>query len=294
MPRLAVLVLALGLFAPPVAPTALHGLPVQDAPLGDAVQEWSPAVSMQFRGVSSTEISPDGAHVAFVVREPLMEGEQSEYLSHIWMAAADGSGARQYTRGDESAGNPSFTPDGSHLLFTTSRSGENQVWALPIGGGEAFQVTDASEGVGSYAISPDGSHLAYTMRDPESEAWAEAKKEKRDVIVADTDFRYSHLYLGPFRGGLQPHAHQMTDGDFTVTGWDWSPDGQYVVFAHQTDPRINTGRLDGDISIVNAMEHAPEGGHTFATRTLVTGGGVEGSPRFSPDGTMVAYVSTGD
>ncbi|NNF38460.1 MAG: hypothetical protein HKN71_07325, partial [Gemmatimonadetes bacterium] len=196
MPRLAalVLVLALGVSA---APPALHALPLQEAQVADAPQEWSPAVSMEFRGVSSTVISPDGAHVAFVVREPLMEGEQSEYLSHIWMAAADGSGARQFTRGDESAGNPSFTPDGAHLLFTTSRSGENQVWALPVAGGEAFQVTDASEGVGSYAISPDGSHLAYTMSDPESEEWTKAQEEKRDVIVADSDFRYSHLYMGP-------------------------------------------------------------------------------------------------
>jgi dipeptidyl aminopeptidase/acylaminoacyl peptidase len=294
MSRLVVLVLAIGLSAPTAAPSALHALPVQQGPAAPAAQGWSPAVSMQFRGVSSTVISPDGAHVAFLVREPLMEGEQSEYRSHVWMAAADGSGARQFTRGEESASNPSFTPDGAYLLFTTSRSGDTQVWALPVAGGEAFQVTDAPEGVGSYAISPDGSHLAYTMRDPESEEWTEAKKEKRDVIVADTDFRYAHLYLGPFRGGLQEHAHQMTDGDFTVTGWDWSPDGQYVVFAHQTDPRINTGRLDGDLSIVNAMEHAPEGGHTFATRTLVTGGGVEGNPYFSPDGTQVAYVSTGD
>ncbi|NNK63894.1 MAG: S9 family peptidase [Gemmatimonadetes bacterium] len=294
MPRLAALVLALGVSASIAAPPALHALPLQQAQAADASQEWSPAVSMEFRGVSSTVISPDGAHVAFVVREPLMEGEQSEYLSQIWMAAADGSGARQFTRGDESAGNPSFTPDGAHLLFTTSRSGENQVWALPVAGGEAFQVTDASEGVGSYAISPDGSHLAYTMSDPESEEWTKAQEEKRDVIVADSDFRYSHLYMGPFRGTMQPHAHQMTDGDFTVTGWDWSPDGQYVVFAHQADPRINTARLDGDLSIVNAMEHAPEGGHTFATRELVTGGGVEGNPYFSPDGTQVAYVSTGD
>jgi dipeptidyl aminopeptidase/acylaminoacyl peptidase len=210
------------------------------------------------------------------------------------MAAADGSVARQYTQGDESATSPSFTPDGAYLLFTASRSGENQVWALPVAGGEAFQVTDAPEGVGSYAVSPDGSHLAYTMRDTESEAWTEAKKEKRDVIVADSDYRYTHLYLGPFAGEKQVHAHRVTEGDFTVTGWDWSPDGQHIVFGHQSDPRINTGQLDGDLSIVNAMEHAPEGGHTFAPRALVTGGGVEGSPYFSPDGAWVAFESTGD
>jgi dipeptidyl aminopeptidase/acylaminoacyl peptidase len=249
----------------------------------EAAPEWTPELSMQFRGIGGTVISPD-----------LMEGEQSEYRTHVWVAAADGSWSRQYTRGDESASSPSFSPDGTRLLFTTSRSGENQVWALPLAGGEAYQVTDAEEGVGSYAVAPDGSHLAYTMRDPASEEWETAVKEKRDVIVADTDFRFSHIYMGPFGDGLQEHAHQVTDGDFTVTGWDWSPDGAHIVFSHQTDPRINTGRLNGDISVVNTMEHSAEDEHTFATRLLVSGPGVEGSPLVSPDGSLVAYVSTGN
>ncbi|MDX1494402.1 MAG: hypothetical protein R3253_10110, partial [Longimicrobiales bacterium] len=273
----------------------LTALPLAAPAAGQAdATEWTPELSMQFRAVSSTTISPDGSLVAFVVREPLMEGEQSEYRSHVWVAATDGSWTRQFTRGEESASNPSFTPDGETLLFTTSRSGDNQVWALPLVGGEAYQVTEASEGVGSYAVSPDGSHLAYTMADPESEAWEQAKKEKRDVIVADSDYRYEHIYMGPLGDGMQPRAHQVTDGDFTVTGWDWAPDGRHIVFAHRTDPRINTGRLDGDISVVNTMEHGPDGGHTFTVRPLVMGEGVEDSPLVSPDGSLVAFISTGD
>ncbi|MDT8342601.1 MAG: S9 family peptidase [Longimicrobiales bacterium] len=281
---LALLLLGAGLAAPG---------PVFAQPQEEASPAWTPAFSMQFRGVGGTAISPDGRWVAFTVTDPLMEGEQSEYRTHVWVAAADGSGARQFTRGDESASNPSFSPDGTRLLFTSAREGRNQVWALPLAGGEAYRVTDAPEGVGSYALSPDGSHLAYTMTDPESEAWKEAKKEKRDVIVADTDFRNAHLYLGPFGDGLQAHAHRVTEGDFTVTGWDWTPDGSAIVFAHQSDPRINTGRLDGDLMVVDVRAHDDEGEHTFPVRTLVAGAGVESSPRVSPDGRRVAYVSTG-
>lgn len=298
LPSLATAALVLTLVGAP-RPTVLAA---QEADAG-----WTPELSIQFRGIGATAVSPDGMLVAYVVTEPLIEGEQSEYLSHIWVAAADGSWSRQYTRGDESASSPSFSPDGTHLLFTSSREDKSQVWALPLAGGEAFQVTRAPEGVGSYAVSPDGSHLAYTMDDPESEAWAAAKKEKRDVIVADTDFRFSHLYMGPFGGAAQSMAHQVTDGDFTVTGWDWAPDGQSIVFSHQSDPRINTGRRDGDISVVDTrmtgMAHGAhemggaemaEGmGHGFAVRALVTGAGVEGSPYFSPDGRWIAYESTG-
>ena len=258
-----------------------------------AEEGWTPALSMQFRGVGGTAVSPDGAWVAFTVREPLMEGEQSEYRTHVWMAAADGSGARQYTRGEESASGPVFTADGTRLLFTSGRNGKNQVWALPLAGGEAWQVTDAPEGVGSFAVSPDGEHLAYTMQDPATEEWETAVKEKRDVIVADADYRFTHLYMGHFGDSKMENAHQVTDGDFTVTGWDWSPDGTHIVFSHQSDPRINTGRLNGDITVVDVMTHDADGEHTFDTRPLVTGAGVEGSPLVSPDGSLVAFVSTG-
>jgi dipeptidyl aminopeptidase/acylaminoacyl peptidase len=270
-------------------------------PAAEETAAWTPELSMQFRGVGSTVLSPDGAHVAFTVREPLMEGEQSEYRSHVWVTATDGSWTRQFTRGDESAGSPSFSPDGTHLLFTTSRSGKNQVWALPLSGGEAFQVTDAEEGVGSYAVSPDGSHLAYTMRDPASEEWEEAQREKRDVIVADQDFRFTHLYVGPFRpgmnGGMQPHTHRMTEGDFTVNGWDWSPGGRSIVFAHQEDPRINTGFMNADLSIVHMPERGSgmgEDGPTFRMEPLVTRPGTEGNPKFSPSGDWVAFESSGE
>jgi dipeptidyl aminopeptidase/acylaminoacyl peptidase len=286
-----------------------HEAEHQEVELGEA---WTPELAMEFRGVSVGAISPDGDLVAYVIREPLMDGEESTYRSHIWVASADGAWSRQFTRGEQSASNPSFSPDGRYLAFTTSRSGKNQVWAIPLQGGEAFQVTDAPEGVGGYAISPDGSHIAFTMTDPESEETKTAKKEKRDVIVADADFRFTHIWVGPFghSEGIQAHSHPLTSGDFTAAGFDWSPDGQSVVFAHRPDPRINTGMISGDISIVTmAHEEGAETGegegdeeaegmvdmdHTFPIRPLVTGAGVEGNPRFSPDGRFVAFSSSGD
>ncbi len=135
-----------------VASTAVYSpARAQEQPTAD---RWSPAISMQYRAIQGTVISPGGERVAFVVREPLMEGEQSEYLSHIWLAAADGSGASQWTRGEKSAGSPAFSPDGSWLTFTTSRDGpgehseRGQLWALRLTGGEAVQITDAENGVG--------------------------------------------------------------------------------------------------------------------------------------------------
>lgn len=243
---------------------------------------------MKYSQISGVAISRDGAHVAYVVRDPLMEGEKSEYVSHVWVAAGDGSWNRQFTRGAKSASSPAFSPAGEWLAFTTSRSGKNQIWAIALAGGEARRLTDAKAGVGAYRWSPDGSSLAFVMRDPPTDEEEKAEKEKRDVVLVDRNFKYGHLYVVAFDPvATEPaEAARVTEGDFHVTSFDWSPDGTRLVFAHQPDPRINTGRLSGDISVVDAA-----GGEA---RPLVDGAGVESSPRWSPDGSLVAYVSTGN
>ena len=252
-----------------------------------ADDRWTPALSMRYLGVSGVAISPDGSRVAYVVREPLMEGEKSEYLSHIWVAASDGSRNAQFTRGESSASGPAFSPDGQWLAFTTARSGSNQIWVIPMGGGEARQVTDAKPGVGQFRWSPDGDAFAFVMRDPQTDEEEKATTEKRDVILVDQNFKFGHIYTAAFDPASTEtaEANRVTEGEFHVTGFDWSPDGTQFVFAHQADPRINTGRLSGDIALVPA-----EGGDV---RQLVTGPGVESSPRWSPDGSLIAYGSTG-
>ena len=285
---------------------------------------WTPALSMQYRAVSGTAISPDGSRIAFVVREPLMEGPQSEYLSHIWMTDSDGTMAAQWTRGEASAGSPQFSPDGAWLSFTSGRDGEgeagSQVWALPMAGGEARQLTKAEGSVARYRWSPDGTRIAFLMRDPPTADERKAREEKRDVILVDRNYKFSHLYVAAIDADSDEPATpvRLTAGDFHITGFSWAPDGGRIVFAHQADPRINTGRLSGDLSTTTVPDAAQIGGILAAREAkadededpaegadadpaavgqvalLVGGAGIEGSPHWSPDGAWIAYVSTGD
>lgn len=42
----------------------------------------------------------------------------------------------------------------------------------------------------------------------------------------------------------------MTEGDFTVSGFDWSPDGKQIAFNRQPNPLINSS-IHSDIAIFN-------------------------------------------
>lgn len=251
-------------------------------------EKWTPALSMQYKSLSGTAISPDGNKIAYVVRKPIMEGEKSEYRSQIWVVSSNGKSNYQYTHGEKSATSPSFSPDGKYLSFTSSRGGKkNQVWIMRLQGGEAIKLTDAKSGVSSYRWSPDGQTIAYTMRDPESKEDEKRKKEKRDVILVDKNFKYNHLYtIAITKNDSDKHeTKRLTNGNFHISTFDWSPDGSQIAFTHQPDPKINTGGIATDISVVPS--------DSGEVKPLVTREGADRTPRFSPDGKWIAFASHG-
>ena len=95
---------------------------------------WSPKESMKIKSISQTDISYDGKMVAYVVREPVMDDEKSEYLSQIWLTNVDSKENVQYTFNLKSSSSPKFSPDGKNLAFLSSRSGRNQIWIISTSG----------------------------------------------------------------------------------------------------------------------------------------------------------------
>jgi dipeptidyl aminopeptidase/acylaminoacyl peptidase len=248
--------------------------------------KWTPEVMIQYKRLLGTEISPDGKWAAYTVSEPMMESEKSEYLTHIFLASADGNTDFQFTQGDKSCTNPEWSPDGKWLAFLSSRGGEkNNIWLIRSHGGEAEKLTEAKNGVNSLAWSPDGRRIAYTMNDPSTDQEEKDKKEKRDAIVVDENFKFSHLYVIPIEKnekGERP-AKRLTNGDFHVGSFDWSPEGKWIVFSHQATPRVNDWPT-ATLSLVPSDSGAVK---SFFHKTVAS------NPHFSPDGQWVAFNHDG-
>ena len=245
-------------------------------------KNWTPKESMKIKSISQTDISNDGKYAAYVVREAIMEEKKSEYLNQIWVTNLVTKENYQYTYNLKSSMSPKFSPDGKKIAFLSSRSGKNQVWIMNTHGGEARKLTNEKKGVRSIKWSPDGKKISFLKNDNDTEEEKKSKENKTDVILVDKNFKYSHIYTYNFD---VDSVFQITNGDFSVNNFDYSPDGKKIIFSHQEDTNINTGFVNTDISIIES--------NGKNIKFLIQRPGLDSNPIFSGDGNKFAFISSG-
>lgn len=225
--------------------------------------EPSPTIDplVELRRVTQLALSRDGALHAYVVREA--SWDENAFATEIWLADSRSGETRQLTNAKKSSSSPAFSPDGERIAFVSDRNEKRQVYLIDPHGGEAEALTTAEDGVSAFAWPPDGSRIAFTAQEPKSEAAKEREKKYGEYEVVDRDQRMTHLQLTE-PGSKQ--ARRLTEGAFTVGGFDWSPDGREIAFDHSKSPDPGDGDST-DISIVNGRRrHAPAAGHPAGAR----------------------------
>ena len=247
---------------------------------------WTPEISIKIKQISDLNFSNNNK-IAMVVREALTDGEKSEYLSQIWLSHTDFSEPIQFTYHEKSSTHPRFSPDGKFLAFISDRVEKPQIWVIRTSGGEAWQFTFEKQGVGSFKWSPNGSKIAFLMKNPKTEKEEKDEKEKRDVILVDKNFKYSHLYLKSFTTNIDTtNGDRITKGEYDITSFSWNPNGKNIVFSQSLEPTFNSRFVSGDISIVNV--------NSETVRKLVSWGGNDTSPIFTPNGKTIIFTSDGE
>src|SRR5882724_4668061 len=240
---------------------------------------------MKISAEGGPRTSPDGTRVAYTASETKMEKDKEwKNVTHVWVVPTVGGKPQQYTRGDKSATAPEWSPDGTMLGFLSDREkdGERQVWMIRADGGEAWAVTTHKGGVSGFRFSPDGKQLVLSATDQPSKDEEERKKLKDDTMVIDHDIKMTHLWLWNLE---KKDEKRLTEGDFTVSDPQWSPDGTRITYTARPTPRADDGALS-DVWMLTIA-----GGEK---KKLASGAGASDNARWSPDGQWIAYTGSLD
>ena len=243
--------------------------------------------TLRISSVSGPALSPDGQWVVYTKRERDVDSDDLKAVTHIWRVHVDGTQRRQMTRGANSCSSPSWFPDGNKLAFLSSSKkagdagGESntQIFFMHMDGGEAWQVTKHEEGISSFSLSPDGKKILFTARDPLSKEEKERQKNKDDEEVVDQNFRMSHLWIYDIE---KEKESRLTEGKFTVSGPEWSPDSRRIAYEARPNTKIDE-IWNSDIWVIET--------DSKESRNLYDNPGSDSGPRWSPDGKAIAFAS---
>jgi dipeptidyl aminopeptidase/acylaminoacyl peptidase len=239
---------------------------------------------MALKSAGSPQISPDGTKVAYTVTEA--DFGQDAYVTQVWLADAATGETIQLTRGGKSCSNPAWSPDGRWLAFTSSRADDkSQIFVINPSAGEAIQLTKSETGVNGFAWSPDGRTIAFSAADPESKEAKDRKEYYGDYEIVRTEYRFTHLWTVDLAAALKAPetGRRRTSGrDWTVGGFDWSPDGTKIAFS----ATVNSDLINGGTADVYILDLSGD-----QVKKIVSQPGPDYVAAWSPDSRILLLAS---
>src|SRR5712671_2040868 len=248
------------------------------------------------KSVGDPQLSPDGKWVAYTVSIPSLQDNRN--VSRVWVAEVVTGKSRQLTGGPGSDRQPRWSPDGKTLAFVSTRDSGAQVWVLPITGGDARRVSHLADGAADPLWLPDGSGLLVVsdIKWPPNQEIDQRNGAYPTEARIWTGLMWRHW--DDFRAGKRQHVFRVDvttgkatdltpidhdvptiatggDGDVTI-----SPDGKDILVAMHGDSTV-ADNTNVDIYAVD--------GQTF--HQITTNPGADNTPRYSPDGKWLAYLS---
>src|SRR5579875_3453538 len=161
----------------------------------------SPEQITSWKRPAGPQISPDGKKVVFVLSDSGTPDEHER--STLWLVDSTSGRTRQFTNGPRADTRSRWSPNGTRIAFVSDRRDPSSsgLYVIDAHGGEAIRLGGRQRSISSPLWSPDGATLAYLAEDEESDEEVRRKKERRDEIVVQTNYKYGRLYLVPAAGG---------------------------------------------------------------------------------------------
>ncbi len=270
-----------------------------EASANDDLRPLTAADIFELEWADQPEISPDGRQALYVRRFNDVMTDRTR--SHVWLVSLDGAVHEPLLADSGSYSSPRWSPDGTRIAYMKSAADLTELYVRYLGSGREALVGAFAEKPGDLTWSPDGRMLAFSMaveakgddlvskpKKPEAADWADApvvidRARYRTNGAGFLDLAYDQLFVIPAEGGTE---RQLTSGDFHHNGsLSFSPDGQELLFSANRHENWELESREEDIFSVNVS--------TGDLTQLTNSPGIEASPQVSPDGSKIAYLTTG-
>jgi hypothetical protein len=164
----------------------------------------------------------------------------------------DGANQTRLTNNPALDLDPSWSPDGTKIAFTSDRDGNFEIYLMNADGSNQINLTNNSANDRSATWSPDGKKIAFSSD----------RDGNKEIYVMNAD------------GSNQTRLTNTPQDDYSPK---WSPDGGQIAFTkNRSDPEVYLMNADGTNQV------------NLSNNSMA----IDDSPAWSPDGTKIAFGST--
>jgi Tol biopolymer transport system component len=172
-------------------------------------------------------ISPDGLKIFYTSVAAEQENQPGPPISSIYSMNIDGSDqvmVKDDPNGNYSDYDPTISPDGLKLLFSSSRTYDDEIYIMDIEGSQPTNLTNTQGWDGRPSFSPDGSKIVFSSD-------RDGSGETADIYIMNSD---------------GTDVKRLTDSGVFNTDPCFSPDGLKIVFGSKKDATVDIYIMDAD------------------------------------------------